>query len=591
MTQPSAEVTRLVGTVLSGRYLVQELVSTSPTGALYRGEHAHMRKRIAIKVLSPEAARREGALARFEREAVAGANVDHPNVVAAKDFGALEDGTHFLVLEYLEGKTLREAMSAGMTQARALDIARQIALALDAAHAAGIVHRALAPENIWLVERGEERDVVKLVDWSSARLPPSLVSAGPDAAGRVRRASLPPTPAPVTMAYLAPEQRAGRNVDFRADLYALGAILYELVSGKRAEVGAPRPRLGAIASASPPLEALVERLVAADPDARPASALEVADALGALTASADLARGSDTAAAPPLSSPAVPTPPAPPVPPAPPATAAMTTAGPTQNDRASRIMQAPPKLPASILFGLVGTGAIVLSIVVAIAVRAKPFEDLDEGARAETITSPRSTADKDEPPPRSDDEEASAKPSGSTRELRTKLSKEVRGDKFKDAVATIEALIAADPSAAEDAGVSGDIEEVASRLAYLGANDAKQAQTSERIFELLGTKMGSAGPAILYRMATQRGGSKAGDRAKALLGDESVRARAKPALKINIELYVTRGCKEKAALLDRARDDGDATTLGRLQLLSRECDMRKDPKLKEAMDAIKSRMR
>jgi serine/threonine-protein kinase len=587
MTQPSAEVARLVGTVLSGRYLVQELVSESPSGALYRGEHAHMRKRIAIKVLPPEAARREGVLARFEREAVAGANVDHPNVVAAKDFGALEDGTHFLVLEYLEGKTLREAMAADMTQPRALDIARQIALALDAAHGAGIVHRALAPENIWLVERGDARDVVKLVDWSSAKLPPSLVSAGPDAAGRVRRASLPPSPPPATMAYLSPEQRAGRDVDFRADLYALGAILYELVSGKRSEVGAPRPKLAQVASVSPALATLVERLLATDPAARPSSALEVADALGALTASASLARGSDTAATPPLSSPSTPALPIP----------AMTTAGPTQTDRASRIMQAPQKLPASILFGLGGTGAIVLSIVVAIAVRSTPFENFDDSAQSEaTLDVPqgRSGGSEDkarDAPSRGDDAEPSAKPSGSTRELRTRLSKEVRGDKMKDAVATIEALVAADPSAAEDAGVADDVEAAAARLAYLGANDPKQTATSDRLFDLIATKMGSAGPSILYRMATQRGGSKAGDRAKALLGDEDVRGRAKPALKITIELFVTRGCKEKAALLDRARDEGDASTLGRLQLLSRECDMKKDPKLKEAMEAIKARVR
>jgi serine/threonine-protein kinase len=582
MTQPSAEVTRLVGTVLSGRYLVQELLSESPNGALFRGEHAHMRKRIAIKVLFPEAARREGALARFEREAVAGANVDHPNVVAAKDFGALEDGTHFLVLEYLEGKTLREAMASGMTEARALDVARQIALALDAAHAAGIVHRALSPENIWLVERGDERDVVKLVDWSSARLPPSLVSTGPDAAGRVRRASLPPTSAPALAVYASPEQRTGRNVDFRADLYALGAILYELIAGKLPRPGLPRPRLGGVAGAPPALEALVERLLAPDPETRPSSALEVADVLGALTVSATLARGSGTTARPPLSSSGTP---------------AMTIAGPTQNDRASRAaIQEPPRLPSNIRFGLMGAGAIVLSIFVAIAIRPTPFEDLDDTTRAAEIKAPggaRSGASgsDDEAPSRDDGDKPPTKPSISPRELRSRLSREVRSDKHKDAVDTIEALLAADPSAVEDASVSSDIEEVASRLAYMSANDARQEPAADRIFEMLGSRMGSAGPAILYRIATQRGGSKAGDRAKALLGDEDVRGRAKPALKVTIELLVTRGCKDKVALLDRAKSDGDANTLGRLQMMSRECDMKKDPALKEAMDAIKSRMR
>jgi hypothetical protein len=260
-------------------------------------------------------------------------------------------------------------------------------------------------------------------------------------------------------------------------------------------------------------------------------------------------------------------------------------------------MQAPQKLPASILFGLGGTGAIVLSIVVALAVRSTPFEDIDDSARSEaTLDVPQGRAggsdDKArEAPSRGDDAEAPAKPSGSTRELRAKLSKDVRGDRMKDAVATLEALIEADPRAVEDSSVAEDIEAAAVRVAYLGANDPKQTANSDRLFEVLGTKMGPAGPEILYRMATQRGGSAAGDRAKKLLAKEDVRAVAKPSTRIAFELWTARSCQDKAALLDRAKEDGDARALGRLQEMGRGCDMKKDPKLKEAMEAIKARMR
>src|SRR5262245_35852435 len=172
---------KLIGPVISGRYRLEAVVSESVTGTLYRAEHTHMHKRIAVKLLHPEAAQRPAVLARFEREAIAGAHVDDPNVALAKDFGTLDDGSRFLVMEYLEGLTLRQLINGGPVPVeRALKIARQIALALHAAHAMGIVHRALMPENVHLVDRGGERDVVKLVDFGSAMLPPALVPKRPD---------------------------------------------------------------------------------------------------------------------------------------------------------------------------------------------------------------------------------------------------------------------------------------------------------------------------------------------------------------------------------------------------------------------------
>src|SRR5579871_1649570 len=101
----------LIGVVLSGRYLIERLIGEGGMGAVYQAEHKHMRKRLAVKVLHPEMSRMPEVVARFEREAMAAAHIEHPNVAAATDFGKLEDGSFFLVLEYVEGKSLRDAMA------------------------------------------------------------------------------------------------------------------------------------------------------------------------------------------------------------------------------------------------------------------------------------------------------------------------------------------------------------------------------------------------------------------------------------------------------------------------------------------------
>src|SRR5436190_1147738 len=115
----------LIGTVLSGRYRIERLLGEGGMGAVYQAEHTHMRKRLAIKVLHPEMSRLSEVVARFEREAMAAAHIDHPNVATATDFGKLEDGSFFLVLEYVEGKSLRDVVADGpMTVARALHVIR-----------------------------------------------------------------------------------------------------------------------------------------------------------------------------------------------------------------------------------------------------------------------------------------------------------------------------------------------------------------------------------------------------------------------------------------------------------------------------------
>src|SRR5579859_2929787 len=162
----------LVGTTLSGRYLIERLIGEGGMGAVYQAEHTHMRKRLAVKVLHAEMSRLPEVVARFEREAMAAAHIEHPNVAAATDFGKLDDGSFFLVLEYVEGDSLRDAISAGRIEAgRAIHIALQMASALSRAHSMGIVHRDLKPENVMLVKRDDEPDFVKVLDFGIAKLP------------------------------------------------------------------------------------------------------------------------------------------------------------------------------------------------------------------------------------------------------------------------------------------------------------------------------------------------------------------------------------------------------------------------------------
>src|SRR5262245_27623838 len=139
-------------------------------GAVFRGEHVHMRKRVAVKVLHPSTQGFPELVTRFERESIVGAHVSHPNVCSASDFGRLEDGSCYLVLEYVEGITLHELIHRGPLPAeRAASIARQLAAALEAAHHLEIWHRDVKPRNIMIVEGPPDR--VKLIDFGLAKVP------------------------------------------------------------------------------------------------------------------------------------------------------------------------------------------------------------------------------------------------------------------------------------------------------------------------------------------------------------------------------------------------------------------------------------
>src|SRR5690606_24993107 len=215
---------------------------------VYAAEHVLMRKRLAVKVLHRELTLVPEVVARFEREAMAAANIEHPNVAGATDFGRLPDGSVFLVLEYVQGRSLREELARGrMPVVRALHIARQIAAALCAAHGHGIVHRDLKPENVMLVERDGDPDFVKVLDFGVAKVPIGEIPA-PGSSPISRAGMVFGTPE-----YMAPEQALGEAVDGRADLYALGAMLFEMLAGVRPFVSnTPVGILGQQLSQPPP---------------------------------------------------------------------------------------------------------------------------------------------------------------------------------------------------------------------------------------------------------------------------------------------------------------------------------------------------
>ena len=298
---PAAAKKGLVGSTISDRYKIEKLLGEGGMGAVYQVEHILMRKRMAIKVLHPEMTRLPEVVARFEREAMAAAHIEHPNVVTATDFGKLDDGSFFLALEYVEGKSLREVIAKGrLDLGRALHIARQIASALSRAHALKIVHRDLKPENVMLVERDGDPDFVKVLDFGIAK-----VQIGELTAGDVEKSANGPAQPVLTQAgmvygtpeYMAPEQALGQPVDSRADMYALGIIVYEMLCGVRPfdaeskvallgmQVTAPMPAMktkAPDADIPPDVEDLVKRLLAKEANERLGDAKELIEEIGVI---------------------------------------------------------------------------------------------------------------------------------------------------------------------------------------------------------------------------------------------------------------------------------------------------------------------
>jgi len=215
----------LTGQLLSGRYKILERVGAGAMGSVYRAEHTLMKKIVAIKVLHAEQNERNEIITRFQRAAQAAAHIDHPNVCTATDFGEAADGSFFLVMEYLEGRTLKELITAeGRLDANhAVTLMIQVVSALQRAHGLGVVHRDLKPENIFLTRRGFDDEFVKIVDFGIAR----VQLEGDDSVQLTQAGKVYGTPQ-----YLSPEQAVGEEIDARSDLYAVGVVLFEMLTGQ-----------------------------------------------------------------------------------------------------------------------------------------------------------------------------------------------------------------------------------------------------------------------------------------------------------------------------------------------------------------------
>ncbi|MGL6095835.1 MAG: protein kinase domain-containing protein, partial [Fimbriiglobus sp.] len=268
------------------RYRVVDQLGEGGMGVIYLGIDSRLRRRVALKVIRPQFAASRAARSRFLKESRALAAVRHDNVVTLYDVGEA-DGTPFLAMEYLRGVSLHSYLRRVPipTLAQALRIAREVASGLSAAHALGVVHRDVKPENIWL-EAPHGR--VKLIDFGLAR-PPAEDGEGADLSK--------PGAVIGTPAYMPPEQARGLVVDHRADLYSVGVLLYEMSTGRLPYTGEnPVAVMIALATTPPPpprafnpaipagLESLILRLLAKDPAGRPTSARDVVAELARLEA-------------------------------------------------------------------------------------------------------------------------------------------------------------------------------------------------------------------------------------------------------------------------------------------------------------------
>jgi len=214
----------LPGTVIDGRYAVQRMLGSGGMGQVFLAQDLQLHSRpVVIKLLLEEAYKDPYRRQKFQQEMEALSRIQHPGVIGIIDSGELPDGRAFIVMEYIDGMNLRaQIRSEGMTLERTAEIIRQIGRALGAAHEKGILHRDLKPENIMLQDLGHGEEIVKIIDFGIAK---------------IKHSAIAPTTATTatagTIGYMAPEQLGAKPISLAADIYSLGVIAYEMVTGRR----------------------------------------------------------------------------------------------------------------------------------------------------------------------------------------------------------------------------------------------------------------------------------------------------------------------------------------------------------------------
>jgi serine/threonine-protein kinase len=277
----------LTGVLFEGKYQVGPLLGEGGMGQVYRATHLLMRKDVALKVLRPAMSVHPEIVERFRREAESAARLSHPHIISVLDFGRAVDGTFFLVMEFIVGSSLTAALRDGpLPWRRVCRLGMQMLGALGEAHRAGVVHRDLKPDNIMLQVNAAGEENLKIVDFGIAKL---VEGGGPQltAAGLVFG----------TPSYLSPEQAQGRPVTHHADLYAMGVILFQMLTGRLPFKAASTMELLSLHIQEPPprvrhlnpdvpaiLDELVFRALGKTPEQRPADALEMQETLGAALA-------------------------------------------------------------------------------------------------------------------------------------------------------------------------------------------------------------------------------------------------------------------------------------------------------------------
>ena len=282
-TENQTAADALIGAVLDGKYRLDALLGEGGMGTVYRATHLLIDRPVAVKVLRPRFVEDEAAQQRFRREARAAGRLRHPNAVAVTDFGDTPEGYVYIVMELLEGRTLREMIAdeGPLPAGRAISLMEQAAAAVAAAHEAGVIHRDLKPGNVFVVPGEGARPGVKVLDFGIAKL---AAESGEDSDAK----NLTQTGVMIgTPRYMSPEQCDGERLTPASDVYSLGVILYEMLTGTPPFNG-PTPLAVALQHSSKPpraprelvpsipaeLERIVLHALAKRPDERPADAVE-----------------------------------------------------------------------------------------------------------------------------------------------------------------------------------------------------------------------------------------------------------------------------------------------------------------------------